>query len=285
MNIRHTILAIAISTCFSSHAQPTDFQPVMLAKSYHASVDINQYWVSEKLDGIRAYWDGSMLKTRTGHVIHAPDWFIEPLPVFALEGELWAGREQFHIVQTTVLDDQADDEAWRQIGFHIFDMPHAAGSFQSRYQTIEQWLIALENEGRYSHLHLVKQFSIESHLELEEKLLALSELGAEGLMLKLINSPYIEGRSEALLKLKTYQDREAIVLGYKMGKGKYQGQVGALLVRNLDGVEFYLGSGLSDVQRETPPSIGSTVTYRFNGLTQYGKPKYPRLLRERPAAF
>ncbi|QIA63375.1 DNA ligase [Vibrio astriarenae] len=287
MRIRLSLLALAIVGSFSLSATPPneDFKPLMLAKDYQPETALEKYWVSEKLDGIRAYWDGVNLKTRNGHVIHAPKWFTQTLPSFPVEGELWAGRGRFHVVQTTVMDTQADDIAWRNIGFYLFDLPHDLDTFDNRYARLSRWLESSKQQGDYSHLALVEQYAINSEVELNQKLLALSEKGAEGLMLKRIDVEYQSGRTDALLKLKTYQDREAVVIGYKAGKGKYKGQVGALLVRNSDGVEFYLGSGLSDQLRDKPPSIGTTVTYRFNGLTQYGKPKYARLLRERPATF
>ncbi|MDR9828917.1 DNA ligase [Vibrio sp. FNV 38] len=282
MLLRHTLIALAITSSFHTQSQLNNHKiGVMLAKNYHSSVDVSQYWVSEKLDGIRAYWDGHQLLTRNGHEIHAPKWFIDPLPSFSVEGELWAGRENFHLVHTTVLDHKANDAAWRNVGFHLFDIPYIDGDFYQRYKQLKQWFDERYSTGKYDHLKLVEQHSISSKQELEQHLITLSDQGAEGLMLRLIKSPYIEGRSDALLKMKTYQDREAFVIGYKMGKGKYTDHIGALLVRNLDGVEFYLGSGLTDQQRKHPPEIGKQVTYRFNGLTEYGKPKFPRLLRER----
>jgi DNA ligase-1 len=101
-------------------------------------------------------------------------------------------------------------------------------------------------------------------------------------MLRKISSRYQAGRSTDLLKLKKHQDAEARVIGYKVGKGKYQGLMGALLVKLESGVEFYIGSGFSDQLRQDPPELGSTITFRYNGLTQNGVPKFARFLRERP---
>lgn len=261
MRIRLSLLALAIGGSFSLSATPLneDFKPLMLAKDYQPETALEKYWVSEKLDGIRAYWNGINLKTRNGHVIHAPKWFTQPLPSFPVEGELWAGRGRFHVVQTTVMDTQADDVAWRSIGFYLFDLPHDLDTFDNRYANLSRWLESLKQQGDYSHLALVEQYAINSEVELNQKLLALSEKGAEGLMLKRIDVEYQSGRTDALLKLKTYQDREAVIIGYKAGKGKYKGQVGALLVRNSDGVEFYLGSGLSDQLRDKPSALLSHI--------------------------
>jgi len=57
--------------------------------------------------------------------------------------------------------------------------------------------------------------------------------------------------------------------------------VGALLVERPDGLRFRLGSGLDDAQRAAPPPIGSLVTYRHNGHTRNGVPRFARFLRVR----
>jgi DNA ligase-1 len=57
--------------------------------------------------------------------------------------------------------------------------------------------------------------------------------------------------------------------------------VGALIVRTPEGLEFAIGSGLSDALRQTPPAIGSEITYRYNGYTSNGIPRFARFLRER----
>jgi DNA ligase-1 len=77
------------------------------------------------------------------------------------------------------------------------------------------------------------------------------------------------------------------VVDYSDGKGKYQGQVGALVVETGDGRRFKLGSGLSDSERADPPPLGSTVTYKYYGLTSTGLPRFASFLRIRndePAA-
>ncbi len=100
-------------------------------------------------------------------------------------------------------------------------------------------------------------------------------------MLRKIDARYQAGRSNDLLKLKKHQDAEATVIGYRLGSGKYKGKMGSILVRTPDGIEFYIGSGFSDAERADPPEIGSLVTYRYNGLTTEGKPRFARYVREK----
>lgn len=252
-------------------------QPVLLAQQYQSGFDLRQYWKSEKLDGIRAVWDGQQLKTRNGRVISAPQWFTDPLPKSPLDGELWAGRRNFHLVQQTVLDHKPVDQAWKQIEFMLFDMPDGAGSYKERYGDLVAWVNQLKSD----HVHYVEHTPILSEHALYEHLNAIDRASGEGVMLRKIDSLYQAGRSADLLKLKSHQDDEAIVVGYKLGKGKYKGQVGALLVEWKPGVRFYIGSGLSDEMRRSPPPLGSKITFRHNGYTHNHIPKFARYFRER----
>jgi DNA ligase-1 len=52
------------------------------ATIYNENMKINNWYMSEKLDGIRAYWDGEKLLSKNGNIIHAPIWFIKDLPSF-----------------------------------------------------------------------------------------------------------------------------------------------------------------------------------------------------------
>lgn len=267
-----------MSTNVHSHDEPnTASIDVLLAEEYSNDLDIDGYWLSEKLDGIRAYWTGSELLTRTGHKIVAPDWFTEPLPEHAMDGELWAGRGGFQQVARTVLDGQPDEEQWREITFMAFDLPFSAGMFPKRYYELEVLVKKLDKR----HVKLVEQYPISTDEMLFETLEEISARNGEGLMLRKLDSIYRPGRSDDLIKLKKHQDNEAIVVGYTDGKGKYTGMVGALILQMPNGKEFKVGSGLSVAVREEPPKLGQKVTYRYNGYTDSGIPKFARYLAVR----
>lgn len=267
-----------MSTNVHSHDEPnTASIDVLLAKEYHNDLDIDGYWLSEKLDGIRAYWTGSELLTRTGHKIAAPDWFTDPLPKYAMDGELWAGRGGFQQVARTVLDGQPDEEQWREITFMAFDLPFSTGMFPKRYYELEVLVKKLDKR----HVKLVEQYPISTDEMLFETLEDISARNGEGLMLRKLDSIYRPGRSDDLIKLKKHQDNEAIVVGYTDGKGKYTGMVGALILQMPNGKEFKVGSGLSVAEREDPPKLGQKVTYRYNGYTDSGIPKFARYLAVR----
>lgn len=257
--------------------------PLQLARVYQPGMDLQGYWVSEKLDGVRAYWDGQQLLSRGGNVIAAPDWFLRDFPDQPLDGELWMGRGRFAQVSAAIRRLQPKAEEWRQIRFMLFDLPASGVPFSERIIRMRQ---LTRDTGSY-HLAMVEQRPATDHEALLADLDRVLAVGGEGLMLHHGDSVYQTGRTAALLKVKTFQDAEATVVDYTPGKGKYQGQVGALVVETEAGRRFKLGSGLSDAERADPPPLGSTVTYKFYGLTSTGLPRFASFLRIRndePAA-
>ncbi|MBA5763533.1 DNA ligase [Vibrio sp. 404] len=281
MQFKLTVLASSLLIALHANGDIQDNQhdviPVVLAHSYHQGINVAEYWQSEKLDGIRAVWDGKQLKTRNGRHIHVPKWFSADLPEYPVEGELWAGRGNFHVVQQTVLDHNPVDEAWRKIRFMLFDLPHAAGDYSKRYYN----LIYLVEQIQQAHIQYIEHSVIQSEQELFGYLDSVDNSNGEGIMLRRISSHYQAGRSSDLLKLKHHQDDEAVVIGYKVGTGKYKGMLGAVLVEWRGGKQFYIGSGFTDQQRKQPPLIGATITFRHNGFTSRDLPKFARYVRTR----
>lgn len=261
--------------CLPAHAAQPPAVP--LANRYDQNVDLRNYWLSEKLDGVRAYWDGERLWSRGGHQYQAPDWFTDPLPARPLDGELWAGRGDFARLSGIVRKSRPVDAEWRQVGFHVFDMPADGAPFSERYRQLK----ALVNEAGCEHLVLVVQKPVASHPALMSELDAIVAKGGEGLMLKRIDSLYQAGRSDDLLKVKRYQDAEARVVGHTAGQGKYAGMLGALEVELADGRALRIGTGFTDRQRRHPPAVGSTITFRYRGLTSTGLPRFASFLRIR----
>jgi len=250
---------------------------ILLAKVFSGEVDVAQYLVSEKFDGVRAVWDGRTLRFRSGHPVPAPAWFTAKLPREPLDGELWLGRGRFDALSATVRSDPPDDAAWREVRYLIFELPGAPGSFAERVQRIE----ALAREVNWPQLQAVAQTPVADAAALQKRLKQTVAQGGEGLMLHRADAPYATGRSDVLLKLKPFLDTEATVVGHRPGKGKYAGQLGALQVQMPDGRRFLLGSGFSDAQRASPPAVGSVVTYRYRDLTSTGLPRFASFLRVR----
>lgn len=252
-------------------------QELLLAQIYQQGIDVNQYLVSEKLDGVRAVWDGKSLKTRRGNTINAPDWFVKDFPKTPLDGELWLGRGKFDEVSAAVRKDNPIDAEWLGISYQIFELPNATGTFAARAERI----VGIIKKANLPHLKAVQQFRAKNETELNKKLEQVAANGGEGLMLHRADADYITGRSDALLKLKLLHDAEATVVAHVKGKGKYTGMLGALLVQTSEGLRFKLGTGFSDAQRANPPNIGSTITYTYRDKTKTGIPKFASFLRVR----
>ena len=250
-----------------------------LAKVYEpdSAGSVSDYLVSEKYDGVRAIWTGEALLTRNGNPIYAPEWFVEPLPRVWLDGELWTQRQDFEALSSIVRTKTADDNRWRQVRYMVFDMPDAQLPFEQRYKNYSNLIEQINTE----HIKAVKQQRFHSNHALSEHLQARVDNGAEGLMLHLAAAHHAVGRSDALLKLKPYFDDEAVVIEHLPGKGKYTNMLGALRVKNQQGIEFSVGSGFTDKQRANPPPIGSVITYKYHGYTNSGLPRFASFLRVR----
>ena len=252
---------------------------VQLANVYdQANVsDISNYLVSEKYDGVRAIWTGKVLLTRQGNPISAPEWFTAPLPAVWLDGELWTQRQDFDTLSGIVRTQTPDDKLWREVSYMVFDMPDADLPFEQRYNNYSR----LVEQINADHIQAVNQQRFDSNHALSEHLQALVEKGAEGLMLHLATATHRASRSDALLKLKPYFDDEAKVIAHLPGQGKYTGMLGALRVKNQQGIEFSIGTGFTDVERANPPPIGSIITYKYHGFTKNGVPRFASFLRIR----
>lgn len=266
-------LALLVPVAAAAGAAPE----ILLANVYRAQVDVTQYLVSEKLDGVRALWDGRRLRFRSGKPIHAPAWFLAGLPQQALDGELWMGRGSFEQLSGAVRKEIPVDDEWRQVRYMIFELPGASGSFRERVDQIGQ----LVRQANVSWLQQVEQFKVADDASLRQRFAAVVAAGGEGLMLHRADAAYETGRSDTLLKLKPWLDADAEVVGHRAGKGRHTGSLGALLVRTPEGKTFLLGTGFSDELRRNPPPIGAWVSYRYRELTGTGLPRFASFLRTR----
>jgi DNA ligase-1 len=254
-----------------------DAPALLLAQNYSNKFDPANYFVSEKLDGVRAVWDGTHLRFRSGRIIHAPAWFTAGFPKHAVDGELWMRRQSFEPLSAAVRRQEAIDAEWKNISYQLYELPNGKGDFAARIQTLEA---SVKNAG-VAWLQVLPQRRVANSAALKLMLDKTVKAGGEGLMLHRFDAQWQTGRSEVLLKLKPQLDAEAVVIAHEPGQGKYQGMLGAMMVVTPDGQRFRLGTGLSDEQRRNPPKIGATVTYRYRDLTSTGLPKFASFLRAR----
>ncbi len=258
-------------------AWAADAPALLLANVYRPGMPLADYWVSEKYDGVRGYWDGRTLRTRGGETVAAPAWFTAGWPATPMDGELWAGRGRFAHAQSTTRQQQPDDAAWRQMRFMVFDLPAHGGVFDERLIALKALIASIEQ----NWVQAVPQQRVATDAALQALLQRTVRAGGEGLMLHKGSSMYRSGRSDDLIKLKTHDDAEALVVGHLPGKGKHAGRLGALLVEMPTGQRFKLGAGLTDAERDHPPPLGSWVTYRYRGVHDGGLPRFASFVRVR----
>ena len=233
---------------------------------------IDNWLMSEKLDGIRAYWDGKEFRSKNGNKIYAPSWFLDNLPPFELDGELWTKRDDFENIQNIVLDINPSSK-WEEITYNIFEVPNAKGNFEERLKKLEQWLV--KNPSK--NIKIIPQIKCKNQEHLEIYLKELLDKKAEGIILKNPNKDYFQGRSDDILKVKKFFDDEGLVIGHNYKNEKFK----SLKIELKNKVVFNLGGGFSNQQRLNPPRIGDLITFKYYGFTKNRKPKFASFLRIR----
>jgi len=252
---------------------------VLLAETWDKSTDPTGYLMSEKLDGIRAYWDGKKFISRLGNEFHPPEWYAKGFPNTPLDGEFWMGRKKFQeavsIVRSLGLDDP-----WHKINYMLFDAPGIKEPFEKRYKKL--WDAITGPMWRAGdHVILLEQIPCKGRDHLEKYLKSIEDKKGEGVMLRQSGSMYEGCRSTTLLKVKSFEDGEAVILEYEMGKkgGNREGMIGAFIVEaingRLKGKKFKVGTGQTHKILKDPPPIGSKITFRFvvSALSDDGLPK------------
>lgn len=282
-DLRRGFVALMLPVCWGGVLMPALAgespapPPLLLAEVLRDDVDVTRYWVSEKLDGVRALWDGKVLRFRSGRQVNAPAWFTAALPPEPLDGELWMGRRRFEVLSGIVRKQVPRDEDWRQVKFMVFEQPGGSGDFTVRIRALRGLVL----QAGVPWLELVEQFRVIDRQALKAKLDETVAAGGEGLMLHRADAPYMTGRSDVLLKLKPLRDAEATVVAHVPGRGRLNGMMGALQVETSEGMRFEIGTGFTDAQRRDPPPVGSLVTYQYRDVTKNGVPRFVSYLRRR----
>ncbi|TLU75001.1 DNA ligase [Mannheimia varigena] len=257
--------------------------PALLAKSpnlmllrQYKGQDLSGWIMSEKLDGVRGFWDGKQLISRQGYPLNPPDYFIQHFPPFAIDGELFSEVGKFEEISSIVRS--AEPKGWYKLKLHVFDVPNAEGDLFKRLDFLRKYL----NQHPTPHIEIIEQIPIQDKTHLEQFYQSVLAKGGEGVVVRNPNAAYVNGRSAQILKIKPVLDEECTVIAHHKGKGKYANKLGAVSCENQRG-RFRIGSGFKDKDRENPPPIGSTITYKYRGLTESGKPRFATYLRKREA--
>jgi len=228
--------------------------------------------MSEKLDGVRAYWDGKQLLTRSGTIIHAPTWFTKDYPPFEIDGELWTKRKDFETI-VSIVRDKVPSEEWQYIKHYIFEVPHTEGGLFERLEKVKPYQSDI--------IKIIPQIAIQDKQHLKQFLTEIEEKEGEGVVVRDPKAPYIAKRTNKALKVKTFLDKECKIIAHNSGHGKYSDILGSVTCLLDNNVTFKIGSGFSVEERKNPPAIGSMITFKYKEMTKYGKPRFPIFLRVR----
>jgi DNA ligase-1 len=291
---------------------------LMLAHTYKPAKHYVAGWLlSEKMDGERCFWDGGVsrgipasevpyantvkdhrlktqpvatgLWTRSGKVIHAPNWWLNQLPMVPLDGELFMGRKQFQTLRKIVGQHHPDDR-WNQVTFNIFDSPPMGIFLECREIKVRSqysywvepnadnwyWEMAAKNPSvlvhqkgySYSWLQanvpqnkvvtLIPQIKLSTELhearkQIGEYLDAFLNNDAEGVMLRSPVHSWDTVRSHGLLKHKPWFDAEGVITGFTSGRETDRGSklrgLIGALILDFNGKRLEL-SGLTDEERQ-----------------------------------
>lgn len=240
----------------------------MLAKNYK-NQDVQGWYMSEKLDGVRCIWDGEHFYSRNGNRFYAPDWFYNGMPDnVVLDGELYQGLGRF---QETCGIVRRHDDDWHDVKFMVFDLITIGIKFADRLTM----LYLNDNNGIFpNHVQILDHYKINDQNTFDDFRFDIIQKNGEGVILKNPESLYQNKRSNDLLKVKTFHSDECTLVEYQDGKGKHLGCVGAFICE-WQGKIIKLGTGLSDDDRINPPDIGSILTFSFFELTNSGLPRFP----------
>lgn len=249
----------------------------MLPLVYEQGNDIRGWLMSEKLDGIRGYWDGRQLLSKNGLLFRPHPDFIKGFPAFPLEGEIWGGRGTYEATSGLVRKEEPH-AGWLSLKFAIFDAPQIPGGVEERLAAAREWFLTHPSP----YAFVIEQQTVKDAKHLQAELQKIEKLGGEGIILRKPGSFYEVGRSADILKVKSYDDAEAVVLAHIPGSGRNKDRMGSLLVESVDSkIRFKIGTGFSDAERENPPPVGSVITFKYYGFYRSGIPKFPSFLRIR----
>jgi DNA ligase-1 len=206
---------------------------------------VEGWLASEKIDGIRALWNGREFISRNGVVFTVPDWFKAGMPECPLDGELFAGS-----LGLTISATQAG--RWSEVRFCAFDAP-SADQFKDRVARLATMPLP-------AHCEVVPHWTTDT-VDAIRKADEIASNGGEGLVVRNPSAPYAAGRSSAALKIKPTRSAEMIVHGFH-GKG---------IIGDWNGVTVKLNTG-------EKVELGDRVTFAFSGMTDSGIPRCPSFI-------
>jgi len=234
--------------------------PLLHGLMWDKKTDLTGWWLCEKMDGVRGYWDGQKLYSRAGNEFPAPPFFIEGLPNFPLDGELWMGRNTFEKLISTLKSKEGD---WKNVKYTVFDLPSSNEPYEARQEALKK--IPLP-----AHVSRIEVIKCEGPKHLKEYVDTVMSTSGEGVIANAPNSPYVAGRVNTLVKVKPFEDAE-VRLVEVLPTG--------LKVEQPNGLQVMIQCFQQVIN--DPPKIGAILTVKHAGHYNNGRLKHPYFWRER----
>jgi DNA ligase 1 len=157
-------------------------------------------WITEKMDGVRAYWSGQKLLSRNGKEIECPKWFTEGLPTgVRLDGEIWMGRGSFERMTALLNSSFSNNEtSWKHVKYVLFDMLDGEMTYEQRIGELKRLKLP-------SFVSVVDVEECRGNDHLNITLQSIVRGNGEGVVLTKPGSRYIGERTRSRLKVKVEQ--------------------------------------------------------------------------------
>lgn len=269
------IVLMGMSFCFALYAQSPQ---LFLLKTYKDDFNTTGWVMSEKYDGVRAFWDGQKLISRSGKLFTPPPSFTKDFPSFALDGEIWSKRGDFENI-VSIVNTKNSKDRWDALKFMVFELPAQDGNLFERLEVLQRYL----TRHTATKIRLIRQHKILKKEDVKVYFDARIKDGAEGIVIRNPFVEYYSGRTKYAFKYKPFIDAECKVKEILKGRGKFSSVMGAVKC-DFDGQMITIGSGFDYEDRKAPPKIGTVISFKYYGLTALGNPKYPVYLRTRDDA-
>ena len=244
-----------------------DIKPMLASKFDFDKPPNGEFAITEKLDGIRCLAickeDSIQLFSRQGKLIEGCVSIETTLMGmrmqvgrdFVLDGELLAMNCGYDTVyKETTKRVKNKNEIKEGIYYMAFDMLEMEEFNQlkgiHKYHERLQKLLDLDKLMGSMFVRIIRPLYIGNNMdEVLELLKVYKKLGAEGLMVNLMDAPYEFKRSKNILKVKVMQTADLKIVGFEEGQGRNAGKLGAIVV-DFKGNKVGVGSGFTDFDRE-----------------------------------
>ena len=262
----------------------------MLAHKYNPDKADYPAYIQPKLDGVRCVFTKDGAYSRTGkefknvdHIKKALKNFFNNNPTFIIDGELYNHglKDDFEkiisLVRKTKPTEEHKQEASELIQYHVYDIANLA------HATYTNRLNILNSSFTYTYpICKVETKVVLDYDEAVKQHRKYLKLGYEGSIYRSMSGKYKNTRSWDLMKFKDFDDSEATIINYELGKGKRTGTLGKFIMLDDEGVEFgcppgkgYNYKDLAKMLNNINDYIGQRATFTYFQRTKAGSYRHP----------